>query len=305
MMQALSYIQLQKLLRWCLTTYHGRIVAVGLTAGLIYLPTYISILIDRTLGGSSTIILNAGFLYLGLECLWTHRQELMATQVLKDDRLIGYFLILGGALWIPFSLSSASMQAFLWMMILVGIAWSCFSPKIFGRFPLSSGFILLSMYPDYVWLSNRAFRALTGPHLLENLMAWLGGITLSLMGYAPEVQGRFISITHQGAVEVGPGCNGFDMAFVLAGVSFIWGLLTKKSWQQIAIATVVGITISFILNIPRIVLLTFASIYWGQESFDFWHGLWGGQIFATLMFTVYYYAAMAIYDLKNVAPKAN
>ena len=298
MLKQLRYFRFHSCLNWCLSTYHGRVVAIGLIAGLIYLPTYISVLIRGIVGGSSTIVLNLGFLYLGLERLWRHRQELTEAKVLQDDRWIGYCMVLGGALWLPFSLHSVSLQAFLWMLVLIGLAWSSFTPQIFGRFPLASAFILISMYPDHAWLSNQIFKALTGPYLLENLMAWLGSIALQWMGYAAVTQGQFLYLP-EGAIEVASGCTGFDMAVVLVGVSVIWGLFIQASGRRIAMAMITGIAIALILNIPRIVLLAFAAVYWGQASFDFWHGFWGGQIFATIMFTAYYYAATAIYSGKT------
>lgn len=141
--------------RWCSTTHHGRVVTLGLIAGLFYLPTYITVLWEKTSAGYSIIVLNLGFLYLGLTSFWANRQKLQATKVLMDDRLIGHFMILAGALWIPFTFYSVSLQAFLWMIVLIGIAWSSFTPRLFGQYPLASGFILFSVYPDYVWLSNR------------------------------------------------------------------------------------------------------------------------------------------------------
>ncbi|NEQ53240.1 MAG: cyanoexosortase C [Leptolyngbya sp. SIO3F4] len=302
MTKRLSHIQLQQFLQWCLSSCHGRVISIGLIAGFIYLPTYARVLVRGITGGHSTIILNLGFLYLGVERLWSHRENLNKTRVLTDDRLIGYCILLGAALWLPFSLNSVSIQAFLWMLILIGIAWSSFSPRFFWRFPLASMFILIGMYPNYVWLSNRVLRVFTGPYLLENLMAWLGSLALGVIGYTPEVQGRFL-VFPEGAVEVAGGCTGFDMAVVLAGISFLWGIFVKTHWQRIAIAVIVGIAIAFSLNIPRIVLLAFAAVYWGQESFDFWHGLWGGQIFSCIMFTAYYYAAMAIFNKKSSPSK--
>jgi exosortase/archaeosortase family protein len=194
----------------------------------------------------------------------------------------------------PFVSDSISLRALLWIMVLIGIAWSSFTPRFFSQFPLASTFILISMYPDYVWLSNQTLRALTGPYFFENLMAWLGSLALGTMGYAAETDGRFLTLP-EGAVEVASGCTGVDMAVVLVGISIIWGLLIKANWQRITLTAIAGAAIALIFNIPRIVLLAFAAVYWGEESFDFWHGFWGGQIFSAVMFTAYYYAAMAIF----------
>lgn len=287
--------QLQQAWRWCLTTYHGRVVTLGLIGGLIYLPTYASVLWDKTASGGSAIVLNFGFLYLGLATLWANRQELQATKVLMDDRLIGHVLIVAGTLWIPFTVHSISLQAFLWMMVLIGIAWSSFTPRIFSQFPLPSAFILIGVYPDLVWFAGLIFQFLVGPNKLEQWMAQLGSRALNIMGYAAVPEGAFITLP-EGSVEVAAGCTGFDMAIVLAGVSVIWGLLIKSRWHRILVASVTGSAIALIFNIPRIVLLAFAAVYWGEESFDFWHGFWGGQIFSAIMFTAYYYAAMAIFN---------
>lgn len=37
---------------------------------------------------------------------------------------------------------------------------------------------------------------------------------------------------------------------------------------------VVGAGLALVFNIPRIMLLTLASVYWGKERFNFWHGTW-------------------------------
>jgi exosortase len=271
--------------------------------GLIYLPTFLSVLWDKTSGGSSTIVLNVGFLYMGIARLWAHRKELKATKVLMDDRFIGHALVLTGALWIPFAFHSISLQAGLWMITLIGMAWSSFTPTVFSRFPLAIVLILMGFYPDWVWLSSQVFQAFTGPYQLENAMAWISTALLNVVGQTAEVQARFINLP-SGSVEVAPGCSGYDMAFVLAVASILWGLLTNQTWSRIVLVTVAGIVIALVSNIPRILLMTFAAIYWGEESFDFWHGFWGGQIFSAIMFTAYYYAAVGLFETHTSRSKA-
>jgi exosortase len=175
--------------------------------------------------------------------------------------------------------------------------WHClefFFAIYFRAVSLASALVLVSMYPDFVWISNRIWRALTGPYFLENTMAMLGSFALQAFGFSAEAQGRFLSLP-EGSVEVASGCTGFDMAFVLVGISIVWGLFINQSWQRIGAVCLLGVAIAMVFNIPRIMLLAFAAIYWGQDSFDFWHGIWGGQIFSAIMFTAYYYAAMAVF----------
>jgi exosortase/archaeosortase family protein len=66
---------------------------------------------------------------------------------------------------------------------------------------------------------------------------------------------------------------------------------------------VMGWTVAMVLNVPRIMLLAIASVYWGEHSFEFWHGPIGGQMFSAVMFTVYYYIAMWLVDSPKVAAK--
>lgn len=294
----LKFWRLQPLVKQGLATHHARIVTVGLLAGLFYLPTFSGILIQDALGGGAAAVLNAGFLYLGVSSLWQFRDELSRTVVMRDDRFIGHSLIIGGSFWLPFCGESASLQALIWMLIVVGIGWSSFTPVVFGRFPLAWSMILVGLYPDLPFFADSLISAVTGPNFFENGMAWIGAMALQLVGQSPSVQGNIISLP-TGAVEVAAGCTGFDMAVVLAGTSLILGLFLKKSWHTISLAVLSGIAIAFTLNVPRIMLLAFAAVYWGEKSFDFWHGLWGGQIFACLMFTTYYYAVMAIYRIST------
>jgi exosortase/archaeosortase family protein len=55
---------------------------------------------------------------------------------------------------------------------------------------------------------------------------------------------------------------------------------------------VIGVVASFIFNVPRVMLLAIASVYWGHGAFEFWHGPWGGQLFSGILFMVYYYLVM-------------
>ncbi|MBE9140721.1 cyanoexosortase C [Nodosilinea sp. LEGE 07088] len=295
MVKFIRWHQLQPALQWSLTSHHGRVVAVGLISGLVYWHTYLSFFIADIWKGQSQVVLNMGFLYLGCQMLWAHRKDLSSITVLGDDRMIGHTLILAAALWLPFSRSSISLQALLWMLILIGIAWSTFTPAIFGRFPLACLLILAGFYPDWIWLSSEMFQAIMGPYQLENAMAWVSSHLLTAMGQTVEAQARFLNLP-AGSVEVAPGCSGYDMAFVLAGVSLVWGLFDQQHWSRIALVSTMGVAIALILNIPRILLMTFAAVYWGEDAFNFWHGAWGGQIFAGIMFTAYYYGAMAVFN---------
>uniref|UniRef100_A0A832H4U7 Cyanoexosortase C n=1 Tax=Oscillatoriales cyanobacterium SpSt-402 TaxID=2282168 RepID=A0A832H4U7_9CYAN len=288
-----------------LKSYHGFFLVIGLIAALIYLPTWLFVLWRTTfIDGKSTVLLNFGFLYLGIDQLWRNRSSLVQYLPLEDERLIGHFLITCGAISLPFSLESASLQAFIAMLILGGVLYSSFGLQVFRNYPLSCTMLFASIYPDWAFLSNYIFHFLTGPNFLENIMAQVGSNVLNLIGQTATTDGPYIKLS-SGSVLVGSGCTGFDMAFSIAGCSFLMGLWMKQSWKRITVGMLLGIVLAFVLNIPRIMLLTFAVVYWGKASFDFWHGGWGGQIFASILFTLYYYILMPIYQSKHSSRKVS
>lgn len=241
--------------------------------------------------GSSNLVLNGAFIYLALETFWQQRQQLTKTSAFDDDRLIGHILILGGVVCYPLCLASASLQALIWMLIVLGIGWSTWGLDILRKNALWSILLLVGLYPDLGYFGATIWHLLTPHNTLENLMAWIGGIALQAIGQAAISHAAYITLP-SGSVEVAPGCSGFDMAFTLAGTGLILGLFFKQRWFTIVNLVGLGILIALVFNVPRIMLVTMAAVYWGKSSFEFWHGPIGGQLFATVLFTVYYYLVM-------------
>lgn len=271
-----SYLKIAKR---SLRTSHGKMLALGVIAGLIYFPTWILVVGRITfISGHSTLILNLGSLYFGMTNLWQQRTEIASIKVLDDDRLVGYLLILGGFVSLISQSSSSSIQAASAMLVLAGILMSSFGMTVLKYYPLSCIVLLLSLYPDWAFLSNLIFHFLTGPSFLENVMAQWGSFALNLIGQSSAVSGQYITLP-TGSVLVASGCSGFDMAFSVAVSSILLGLFMNQSSIRIIAAAFVGIALALILNVPRIVLLSLAAVYWGQESFEFWHGAWGGADF--------------------------
>ncbi len=285
------------LIQTALKTNHNRIITCGILVILCFLPTWLGFIWRDTLKGSSAILLNFGFLYLGLDIFWKQRRAFAADLPPYEERILGYFLILGSAACFPFFIASSSLRAMLCMMILVGIAVSNVGISAMQQFPLATSLILISVYPDLTFLVNTIRKTLTGDQL-ERAMAWLVSVALGIIGQPVSVQGALLSLSPnldpQKAVEVASGCSGFDMAFPIAGFAFMLGFYLKQSWQKIGALIGVGVGLALVFNVPRIMLLAFAVVYWGKGSFEFWHGPIGGQIFAAVLFTLYYYAAMAI-----------
>ena len=291
---------------------HNRILTCGVLIGLCFLPIWLGIMVRLTIDGGSTPILNLGFLYLGIQSLWQQRQQLSLLEAHEDERLVGYLMIIGGAFFFPFCLASRSLQALLCMVVLLGGFYSSWGSVFFKKYFLAICFLLISLYPDLIFISNAIWRILTPHNLLENLMAWLGSMGLRTINQPAVSVGAFISIdpnlpmnptlqslVSSKTVEVASGCSGFDMASTLAGSSIIFGLILKQNWRQILGMMGIGIALALILNVPRVMLVAIAAIHWGHASFEFWHGAWGGQIFATLLFTIYYYLVMGLVNKKT------
>jgi exosortase/archaeosortase family protein len=240
-----------------------------------------------------------GFIYWSVKRFWQCRHELINSVTSEEDRLIGHLLILSGAVMFSFFHSSVSFQALLVMLILVGIACSSWGLSFFRKFPLASALLLISVYPCLNFLANTVRRTLW-PNSLESFMAWISGLALRAIGQSAVASGSLLSLSTQiqadKTVEVGSGCSGFDMAFTIAGVGLLMGLFLKQKWFKIGWIVVSGILLALMLNIPRIMLLAWAVVYWGKDSFEFWHGPIGGQIFAGILFTLYYYLVMWIVE---------
>lgn len=298
----LDWQRIQKRIRWLLKcsvqTTHSRILTCGVLVALVYLPLLLVALVKFTLRGDSTPVLNIAFAYLGLEKLWQQRREIAQLKAMEEEQWVGYAFILGGAIAFPFCYASISMQALLVAVIGIGAAYSTWGITFFKRYWLWITFILISLYPDWVFLSNAIRKIITPTYFFEESMAWIGSVVLRAMGYAATPRGTYVYLP-QGAVEVASGCSGFDMAFLLVGASVVLGLFLHQKWSKIALVAFLGAILALLFNIPRVVMLTFAAVYWGKASFEFWHGPIGGQIFAGILLTVYYYGAMGFFTQKT------
>jgi exosortase/archaeosortase family protein len=280
---------------------HSQIVTIGLLFIAGYLPTWLSVIGRGILEGQSDSILNFGFIFLGLQTIHQQRAKLKLLSIGGDDRFLGYSLILLGIITFIYFHSvsfSSSFQALSVMLILLGIAGSTWGLAFFPLFPMSTLYLLISIYPDTAYIAIRVCRYFTSEDMLEQVMAWAGSIGLNMIGFKATSAATYVKLPN-GAVWVGPGCSGFDMAYTIVGCSLLFGLFMKVSWRRIFALIAVGWVLAMACNVPRIMLLAIAAINWGKESFDFWHGPIGGQIFSMIMFTIYYYIAMWLVETKN------
>lgn len=280
-------------LRQLLKTTHGKVTLLGLSVGLIYLPVWLGYLIPQAFRGKIGWFLVFSMLFLaGLE-LWSKRPVLSQLEASEEDRLLGYLLTGSGILLFPFCRFAMWSQSLLWLIILAGIVCSTWGLKFFQRFMVPTFFVGMTVYPRIGLISRFLWELLTPPQFLETVMAWGGTLGMRAVGFPATQKGIFITFP-EGAVEVGWGCNGLDMAITIAAAGLFMGLLYKQKKGQMVWLILSGALVALVFNIPRLMLVTVAHVYWGPWWFNFWHGFWGGQIFSGIVFTIYYYIFMAL-----------
>jgi exosortase/archaeosortase family protein len=283
---------------------HRRYISLACLVLCIYAVPFFTVQFHSLVGGASSIILNFGFMALAARQLRRNRQELQSLVARSDDRFLGYSLLLfSGVLLIAFHISDSpiSLQALAAMMMVIGIAMSTWGLQFFQRFWAVTGLVLISLYADLLFITIRVAQFFTSENLLEQIMATFGSWGLQLLGFKATAMAAYVQLP-EGAVEVASGCSGFDMALATVGIGFLIGQFMDVSWKRIGLIMFAGWSLALIFNVPRIMLLAIASVYWGKESFEFWHGPIGGQIFSGILFTVYYYLVMWIIDR---APRAS
>jgi exosortase/archaeosortase family protein len=286
--------QSKALLYEVMNTWHGRFVLAGLTIGLFYLPVWLQDVYLSIKQGSDAIIILFSAILLALWQIWPQRKTFTETYASEEDQVLGHLLIAAGIIMFPVLHFAIWPQSLLWLLVLAGIAVSTWGAKFFVKFPLISLLIALTVYPRPSLLARLLWETFTPPRFLDRIMATASAFGLQLIGQPAVAEGSFVTIPSVGAVDVNWDCNGFAMACTIAASGLIMGLLLKQPWPKISMIMLTGFVMGLIFNIPRIMLLTMASVYWGQESFDFWHSNWGSQIVAGLILTVYYYVVMAM-----------
>ncbi|MBD2112397.1 cyanoexosortase C [Leptolyngbya subtilissima] len=282
---------------------HGRIVLLGLTVGLVYLPVWLGYLVPRAFKGKVGWFLVLCMLGLAAAELWNRRSVLKTLQASEEDRLLGQLLIVGAAVLFPFCRFAIWPQAFLWLVVLAGIACSTWGTSFFGRFMVPTALIGLTTYPRIGYTSRFIWDFFTPYQFLEIKMAEVSSAAMRAVGFPAVQEGVFITFP-KGAVQVGWGCNGLDMALSVAATGFFMGILYKQKPRQMAMLISIAMIISLLFNIPRLMLVTIAHVYWGPWWFDFWHGFWGGQIFVGALLTVYYYVMMVLIERSKKQAKA-
>jgi exosortase len=271
---------------------HRRVVFCGAVVVLASLLLRLSEIAYTTLHGSSSLLM-AIALALGIHRLWSQRQQLNGLKAGVEDRILGYLLMGSGIVLFPLGLVTPWTQALLTWLILAGIACSCWGISFFGKFPLPIALIILGLLPQPTVFAQLLWQTLTPPQMLERWMAWAASLGLTAIGQSATTEGILI-VMPRGSVEVGWGCNGMYMAATMAIASLTLGLWLQQSRLKILALMAIGIGLAMLFNIPRLMLVAIAAVYWGKDWFEFWHSSWGSQIFVGVLFTLYYYVVMAM-----------
>ncbi len=279
-------------------TTHNRIVACGVLASLSFVPYWLGDLIFGTLHGAASLLM-AVAIALGVHLIWQRRTQLEKLEVSPEDEFLGHILIIGCVLLTPFGFIVGEWaQRIIWMLILAGIACSTWGIAFFRLFPLPTFLIFTGLFPSPTLVAKTLWETFLPPKMLEHFMAWGGALGLRAIGQPVEANGVVLTLPG-GSVEVAWGCSGFDMATIMAVASLVLGIFLKQRASRVILMMAIGVVLALLFNIPRIMLMAIAEARWGKASFEFWHGFWGGQIFSTILFTVYYYVVMAIAKRNN------
>ena len=288
-------------IRWSNRTNRNRIVALGLVICLCYLPTWLRFIGVALAKGSSFPILNLGFLFFGIQALLQYRKSADSLELLPEDQLLASLAVIMGGVVFFVSLDSASFQSLGCAIAVAGMLFLSLGWGLFSSYPLKLTLLFTSIYPDLTYILNQ-IRVWTTGEFMERVAASLGSLGLNLLGQSSSVDGILVFLG-EGSVKVASGCSGFDMAVPIAGFAFMLGLFFHLKWTKTLLLIIVGVALALLLNIPRIMVLANAAVYWGEDSFYFWHDSWGAQVFSGILFTIYYYVAMPIIGDQVTAPE--
>jgi exosortase len=277
-----------------LRTGHGKVVLMGMLIGLIYLPRWIWSIATFTFTGAIFPFATVAAASAGLTQLWHDRYQLMQMDASPIDRRIGHFMIWFSLALFPFCQTQMWAKAVLWSIVLAAIALSSWGLKFFKQYWLYFSLLLFGSYPSsFHSLLTWTWKHTAPPETLERLTAWGSGSFLSLFSMSVTVEQIHVLLP-TGGVSVYEGCNGFEMIATMLTISILTGIAFQMHWVRTLFLTALSIILALSSNFARIALMTIAVAYWGEQSFEFWHGFWGGQIFAGLLFTIYYYLVMTL-----------
>ncbi len=101
------------------------------------------------------------------------------------------------------------------------------------------------------------------------------------LGFDVSLQGVNL-ILPTGAVEVTPGCSGFEnMIWLLRLAALFLILFPSTLWKKILVP-IAAIVLGFLVNSARVALMAFLVAYSNQDAFKYWHEGDGAQVFSLI-----------------------
>jgi exosortase len=294
------------LLRLSLKNPQTQLWTCGLLLEVYYLLHWVVMTFQQALAGSSNVLIGVSLIGWSAQKLWcesfgsfqSNRGE--KSRPISEENVLGNLLILAGlGIFFAYPATAAVIRVFACVMILTGILCSRFGFDSLHRHWLPLIILIPGLHPNLERVARQIWDAFMPAGILEHFMAQSGSVVLRTIGF-PAVSQNNLLILPTGSVNVASGCDGFSMAFTLAATGFVLGLFLAKCKRVVVMLVLCGALLAFGFNVPRVALMTIASIYWGQASFEFWHGPIGGQVFSAFLVTVYYYVAMFFLNSRSL-----
>lgn len=116
---------------------------------------------------------------------------------------------------------------------------------------------------------------------LPTITAKFGAFGLNLLGFSAEREGVFIAMS-RGAVEVYEACSGVESIIQMFNIAVIFLLLVPTNTIQKIICVVLGVTLGFVVNGGRVVLLALLVNWSQKDAFKFWHDGSGSLVFSMI-----------------------
>ncbi|MEH2459303.1 cyanoexosortase A [Nostoc sp.] len=113
------------------------------------------------------------------------------------------------------------------------------------------------------------------------LAAKVSNFVLWYLGFAVYRQGVNV-ILPTGGIEIYPGCSGLNAILLLLQLSLVFILIFPINIFQKILLPIVAVSLAFIINIFRLVLMTLLVANSNHQGFEYWHGESGNQIFSTI-----------------------
>jgi cyanoexosortase A len=85
-----------------------------------------------------------------------------------------------------------------------------------------------------------------------------------------------------GAVEVTPGCSGFENMIWLLRLAALFLVLFPMRWWKQILVPIIAIILGFLVNSVRIALMALLVAYSNQDAFKYWHEGDGAQVFSLI-----------------------